>query len=1471
MRKNVLLHCLALIFLVGLSISGPRLYAAPCGTTVNWHNLSDTGCGSGTTDPGITMNVIDQNIDVIGTNALVGGIHVEARTCDITISVTNGDAIITGTGNRCDGVSTAPAMLYLFAALGRTISFNLENNLAFTGTASNGVPLDLLVTASGGGTIQFILHDGKSVSFTALNAGDGGTFFIEGMTTPPTTTVIFENSSFVTTSHHHAQVIVGPRSFMGFASQIGVGSAFASLIFKSSPFRGLRLVIENGGGLNIAGFAADLTLPDFSIGDIDFSMPTNATPNFVVESLFLGDGAKIPGDGANVQIVNNNQQDCQQLLYNPFCQSTPYTGVLSGFVLTAPSTITVNDQSYIEYIGTATNTCCTFTLYDECGVPMTMQRLRNASALIVDSPSIDLPASIILNGSSAFYFVSGVSNCGTVSYDFTVNTSILSDCAGNIVLDVAGPLSIFGSSPDETTVEILSLQVAPTGCPVTVDSTLSDSNFPRRTFARQPDGHYVQYNLGAFLISSQLSFFDTSLDHTDTIHKVYEHFNLGNPNLFSEPTYIGSDSYLFPCHAGEPRPTISFVNSKFRVHNSVASTGVDFLFPNEVDLGNTSSLIFYNNGFCIDKGYGRNMILGTDICFEPCITTTDMDSHLNVFQTSADAGASNLNLWLITGFNTNCITQGIPSQAAIAGQNAVQTIFLNNGSNFSIGTNGSVGIDPTTGTPFVLTVTANVLIDGSYYSFDTRGGVLAFPQSVSTTGQGGIFVDMLGVLSLLNNRIASFGTMVTKSRNGVVNLPSNQAFFEPRVGIAEWQPNLSDPVQRLLVAPGQSLSDYTLDWGAAMKTYCCNDFCVTPYCFIPYTIEEVPAPCAAPAVTQNNLVNLPTVQGEVDQMQILRSRMGDFVHLLVDGGFIRELIFLHGFNTAEGPFGFIVMQNDSLVGLGTSHKDVDSLEASIVLGVNGVMLVPNGNANIELNEDIIINNVCHILSGTAFGLNGPNVLSISSTTPKELRIKSTGVLDLSQFTTPSQIIEFTGQVRLVCEPGARIILNGGIMRFSGQAEWFLEPEFDTQVMALPAVNVNSTDNVRVKLSGTGIIEMIEDSSMFIGQNAFFGVETFPTCTPITNILWVLNNSASIQIGNISNPGGAFQVGDTVVTSPAQSISLQLELSGQGALFEINQNGFFGLGVGIVQKLPNDNPNTWLVGCLSNVTTVSLVVGGPFGITGASPGGTFSHNQIAPGNFPEASLLAIGSTGSYTFAFNPANSVILGGGNMVQINCAPTEVIRLIEKTKRGVINDEERNKLHKELLQLLILNPLTPIQINNLSSNQVQLPVITIDSASLNDLLNCLNDQDLNIEGLNSFVQPTALNPTVTTFAGSTQGGLVQTGILAGKFLLQDRGKPAQPTGVSASALFNYLSTVNYFLNFSPKSNLNSNALNQTNMGFVVNSTIRRDEDPVIRGSSGTNVVTATHSLDIGAVAFKLDPVSLAKVSVREILGSSSF
>lgn len=1208
MRKKFLLRSLTLAFLAGLSFS--QGIGAPCGTTVEWNNST------------ITSNVVNQNIDIIGTNSIVGPIYVEALACDITITVTNGDAIVMGFA------TDIPPRLYLYTNPDYTITFELVNNLEFSGS-DNGD--DLLITVSGGGQVIFNLSDGTNVTFgPETNAAEGGTYFMIGMTTDDSPTVIFANSA--ETTGDPAQVFVGPNSLISFAAQLNDTTAVGTLNFQvletvTSPR--MQLILEDGSAFNIGGYPIDLTLPNPTIDSIDFTTQSGAEANVEVTNATGG------VTGAALTIINYNSGCCMSnLLITPFCNRY-VTTFPCGFVLTGPvGTLTVNDLTYIEYVGTTTNICCSYDVLDACGFEETVQSLRNGSAFIVDSVNDTDFATIDLLGSSAIYFLSGVDNCGNVSTDYTVNTSVLATCAGNIVLDVEGPLLVSGSSPDETGLQILSLQVNPTGCPVTVDS-VTPAVFPARTFAKQSNGQYVQYNLAAFLINNRVDFLDTSLIHTDSIHQVFEHFNLGNPYLFSEPAYVGGDGYLLPCHSTRPRPTMAFVDSKLRIHTNLAATGVDFLFPNSLDFNNTSSIIFYSNGRCLDKGYGRNMILGTDICFTECPPTQSMDSHLNVFQEAAQADPTLLQLWLVTGYNTDCITEGIISQAEIAGQNSVQTIYLNNASNFSIGTDGDIGYD-SAGNPFTLTVTAHVYIDGSTYSFDTKGGALALPESVGTTGQGGIFVDALGSLELLNNRLAAFGTMVTISRDGHIYLPSHQAYFAPTVGITAWQPDLSNPLQQVLIFSGEHISDFTIDWGAMQKNYCCDSTIVNPVgCFIPYDIEELPAPCAAPAVTIQNITSLPTIQGEVDQLQILRTRIGDMLHLMVDGGYIRELVLLPGYNSADAPVGFIVMQDNAHVGLNTAHTNIDSLAASVLLGVNGVMLVPNGNCQVELNEDVVINNVCHILAGPDF-IAG-DVFQISSTTPKELRIKSTGILDLTQI-TEGLTLDISGQVKLVCEPGARIVLGGGQLKFSGNAQLFIEPNFQP---AIPVgVDVNSYDDLRVKLSGQGEILMINDSSMFVGLGSFFGIETYPACSTLTDITWRLQDQSSIQIGNEASFGGVFQVGDTVVTSTLQSINFQLQINGLGALFQIDSLGLFGLAAGIVDQTVQTIPNLWLVGCLSNVTTCSILV----------PQGTFQHNQIFDGSNTDASLFIIGSQGNYTFNFTTISSVILGGGNLVKINC-----------------------------------------------------------------------------------------------------------------------------------------------------------------------------------------------------------------------------
>ena len=176
-----------------------------------------------------------------------------------------------------------------------------------------------------------------------------------------------------------------------------------------------------------------------------------------------------------------------------------------------------------------------------------------------------------------------------------------------------------------------------------------------------------------------------------------------------------------------------------------------------------------------------------------------------------------------------------------------------------------------------------------------------------------------------------------------------------------------------------------------------------------------------------NLRALPTVQGIANQFQIKRSRYGDQVHLLIDGGRIKELVFLDGDRSSEAPVGFIVMQNNGRLGLGPADRDTDSVNASVVLGVNGVTLVANGDGIVDLNGNILVNNVCPILAGPDFGQSGEQHLVIQSVIPTEFRVTAGGILDLCSFTGPNQVLEFAGEARLVLEEGAILAMGGGTL------------------------------------------------------------------------------------------------------------------------------------------------------------------------------------------------------------------------------------------------------------------------------------------------------------------------------------------------------------------------------------------------------------------------------------------------------------
>lgn len=1462
-------RCSGVIKLIFLSL----LFAAQTqAATVLWHNLSD---GPGGTNAGVTQDVVDQNIDVIGTNALVNAIHVTAQTTDIFITVTNGDAVITGSGNRADGVpQTEPARLYLSAAINRTITFSLAQSLMFRGTADGANELDLLVSITGSGNVVFNIEGGQSVSFSSTPS-TGGTYALLGMQTPSgDPKLIFKRmSAFSGNINADIDINIGPKSYLSYIAETpsASGSATQEGTIRFDPSNsgsGLTVVnIAPGAAFVIRGHYLPVPFStNFLISDVQFGVAAGQ-----LADLAIINSNGLAGFAAPLRIVNDNNL-MPNLVSDPFHDNSfAIDPAEYGFILGANAELELQHLTYLDYIGTQTNGVPDVeTPLDnlqpkirdliECGKISDVQSLikaRNPSAFFVDGNASDAmePAVIKLFGSSAIYFRSGVDCNGDVVPSFTVDPN-QTGCsgAGNIVFDVEAPLTVIGDvgplgQPANSALNILSLQVTPTGCSVLVGS--GETQFPQRTFARDASGDYLQYAKAAWLINNRMNLEGTSIVHTDANHAVFDRETLLREHVTSSPTYIGGESYKIFLPENQQRPTIALYQSTFHVQTNVALTGVDIRVPNDVDTANLSYLRFYNNGRRLDNGYGRIMILGTDEgSYSACGYPINGDAHLDVFQDTVQASSTPQVLLLDVGANTACITEGLTYD--ISGQYAVQTIFLGNASNISIGTDGSQGIDVNTGLPFNLVTTPTLSVAGDFYSFETQGGYWGLPETSSTTGQGGIFVDANGTIKIEQNRRANFDIMVTKSRNGAISLPKNQVYFSSRVGIAQWDINLTDTAQQVLIPAGIRLSDFTMDWGAITKDY------VSSNSFVPYEPLGSPAACALPAVTDANLRALPKVRGTVDQFQIKRSRIGDQMHLQVQGGDIKELVFLVAGNSAEAPVGFLVVEDEAYVGIGTAHRNVDSLHASVKLGVNGLSICANGNATIGLNEDVLIDNTCAILSGTSFGVDGAQILTIYSQLEKEFRIKPTGVLDLSQFNNDNKILRFSGSVRLVCEPGARIILGGGTLVFTDMTQWTFESVLDSDLLAgsMPA----DLDDIRVKLSGRGFILMNEGASMQLLEDQFLGIETFPSCDLVTSITWILNGQASINIGTDIEPGGALQIGNTQCFAD-NAVDATFLIDGDAALMQVNRRGFLGFGVGVADKA-SPIPNDWLVNCLENVKLISVEV----------RTGTFRHNQISSGDVDLASLFAVGPCERYSWTFNVNNSRILGGGNFVLLqNCLtaacsgaldilndpifmnvknmPVEAQKMIEQSQALVKQAEEMMNMARQMLQQQWRGPKDFEKVRSL---------IRESKSKKNEAITTLRN-----------IIPPSINPIVQSTAGVISSSL-SVGILSGLALLVDPSK-VNLARITPQQLFTYLTTSAYATQSSSRANIARNQTAQTVLGFVDGSLIRRDSFGFILSSGGASYNELDHSLALGAISIGLDVNSRSIVTANEIKGKVDF
>ena len=1186
---------------------------------VNWHNSL------------VTTNVTDDDIDVIGVNTLQQNIIVTANTTDIDITVANSDSVITGTifGGQ-------QSQLCLVLANNHVITFDLDYNLLFKGSDNSGPEGALLISVAGDGEVVFNIGDGKKVSFTSSDSAGTQLYVIMHATDIPTLQFQRDN----TASDQHVEIQIGPKSLVSYISDLSLNLLNLEkglIIFDPGNALAnegrMLLSISDTGGMYVGGMYADIDSGSESCplwDDIYTGTVNGLEARMVVKNGVVGGHASL--------LIANENNNYPDLIFNPFCKSnlevTRY-----GFILGPNGVIRVDDDAFIDYVGLTNNSCDLAD--DACLCPdilgqediWSRVKKRNPSAFIVDGEYLgDRTAIIEFGDSSALYFRSGVNRFGNVneyatdgSFSFSVDTFSRTCCEGEMVFDVEGKLDVISDGPnDVNAIEILSIEVDFKGGSVLIDS--SEDAFPLRTFRKDSSGHYIGYNKSYAFFNNRVNIYDTVLKHTDMFHLVCE-----NNDISSEPTYVGGE-HIKLSENGATLSKIVFYNTDFYLHTSAAVTGVDLSIPNlDEERGNEVDFKFFYNGSIIDDGSGRNLILGTCKGSKSCdCTVIDTDAHLDVMQEAAQA-PSPQNLFFTVEMNNDTIIEGVPEVDG-CDQLSLHTIFLGYGSNMSIG-GGSFSSGNATN--------PSVFIDGNFFSFESRGGNCCSPENAASTGQGGIFVDRNGFFGIGDEYRANISTMVVKSDNGSIYLPKGKVFFDNRVAIADWHLDLAVTVT--IIPKDAYITDYTLNWLTVKKNY--FDFC-------PYQICCVDLCGSCSPVEEKNITSIPIVMGYVEQFQIKGSRISSPAHFMVDGGRIREVIFLTDYNSAEAATAVIALQNEGRAGLGSTHKNVDSLHASTFLGVNGITLIPNGNCQVDLNEDFIVNDVCHILKGPDFEATEDEevVIRIASDSEKKLRVVNGGILDLSSFTQPNQVVDFAGDITLILEPGCRIRMGGGKIRFSDNAQVICPSISDLtvfedaehEIYPVPDYPPTITDAFRVDFIGTGTIEFAECSTMSIQKWAYVGFTSIDECSlGLTDLVVILKDKSRFVIGGVcEQEGGVLQIGDTVENG--NTVKFTLIIDGEQALFEIGEHSFFGLAVGMVDNTP-DAPNDWLVDNLYNVESIDIRV----------RNGTFSHNRIYSGDDYEASLLAIGDdleeSEIYSFGFDPRRASILGGGNMALVD------------------------------------------------------------------------------------------------------------------------------------------------------------------------------------------------------------------------------
>ena len=1200
--------------------------------------ISLTGAIGGSTYTDATINFTGDCTLAAASSAIIlttGGVPT------IDVNTNTADRLVTGTGS-----SGTNQFVFNAALDGHVINLNLTDNLTFISGTTSTDPF--LVLFTGQGTLNIIISDSQTLTFSGNDTVDFGTRFLINMNADNTSEVTVQRASVADDLN---TISLTKNSLIGFMaatpSTSGPTTEDGELQFWTSSTNTraeMILDIDNNCSFVIQGY--DISSGSVTAGTVvlDYTEPAGREAKVqIVET----DVSSVIN---SLRVINSNTV-IPRLYRNPFGDTETYTGIRPGFILGSNGYLEVLNNTYLDYIATATNRIpqptISNTLLIGGEVANEVIKNRNGSALVVDGwdPNTSTAgtghraAKIFMSGDSGMFFRSGASRDGVVYHDYTVSVTDRTPEAGEIVFDIEAELSVSTSNSGTKVINVLSREVDVSGGLIEIGSG-SEAIFPSII---DPQAVTRSYNTANILVNNPAYFDGVTLRHDDYNRIVYD---MNSPE--SAPTYVGGESFKLLANASTPyttRPSLRWFNSRMNLHSGAAFTGVDNFYPNLVDGSTTSTVAFYQNGYLMEQSLsttiglapGRNLILGTTIgsTAQDGTTVIDRASYFDVFQDLDETAAGTHVVNFINASNNDTQLTGISGD--IDSQTTVQTLFLGHQSNMQIGTSTSFTDSPT----------STVNIAGNFFSFETQGGQVGLAELSGSTGEGGMFIDSNGVISIGSAYRCNMGMMVVKSGTGVITLDKNKVFFDSRVGITEW--NLDFSSTQTIIASSANLSDFTLDWVGVLKDYAGG--------FIPFQ----PTTNNCPTVTTSNMYHIPIVNGVVDQFQVKRSRLGDQFSLLVDNGRVNELVMLNGYDSSEAPVGTLFIKNNGRAGIGNNSEDADSLYGNVKLGVNGLTIVADGDGVIDILSDVVVDNVCHIVVGPNFATTAEDgdALIIRSQQPQELRVRTGGVLDLSTFDDSTKRVIIGGELSVVMERNSKIIMGGGILNFTANSKLTAQPYVDRD--GVFGSDVSVTDSLRVKLIGSGEILFDQDAMWEVREDTYWGVETDSDNTA-TNLTFTFNDSGMLMIGSENEFGGKLQVGNTADGS-GHSIIARFEMNGIGSMINIDSQGFLGFGAGIV-RTANVAPDEWLIGSLFDVTDIHIT----------NTQGTFSHNNTLPGSNSDAALFAVGPAGDGTvsgYHLTLSSSIsstakdrgrFLGGGNMVLIDSGVTSVAPVVATT-----------------------------------------------------------------------------------------------------------------------------------------------------------------------------------------------------------------